>query len=38
MGLIAAISGDYQESMLWILAVIDGIDGTFARMAKVKEV
>jgi len=40
MGLIAAISGDYQESMLWILAtlVIDGIDGTFARMANVKEV
>jgi len=40
MGLIAAISGDYQASMLWILAtlVIDGIDGTFARMAKVKEV
>ena len=40
MGLLAAIAGDYQESMLWILAtlVIDGIDGTFARMAKVREV
>jgi phosphatidylcholine synthase len=36
MGLLAAVEGDYRMSMLWILAtlVIDGVDGTFARMAK----
>jgi len=40
MGLLAAIDGDYRAAMAWMLAtlVIDGIDGTFARMAKVKEV
>ncbi len=40
MGLLAAVAGDYQAAMLWMLAtlVIDGIDGTFARMANVQEV
>lgn len=40
MGLLAAIDGDYPAAMGWILAtlVIDGIDGTFARMARVEEV
>lgn len=40
MGLLAAIDGDYRMAMFWLLAtlVIDGIDGTFARMAKVQEV
>lgn len=40
MGLLAAVDGDYRAAMLWMLAtlVIDGIDGTFARMAKVQEV
>jgi len=40
MGLLAAIEGDFRTSMFWMLAtlVIDGIDGTFARMARVKEV
>ena len=40
MGLLAAVEGDYREAMFWLLAtlVIDGIDGTFARMANVGEV
>ena len=40
MGLLAAVEGDYRACMFWMLAtlVIDGIDGTFARMARVKEV
>ena len=40
MGLLAAVDGDYRLAMLWVLAtlVIDGVDGTFARMAKVTEV
>ena len=40
LGLLAAIDGDYRAAMFWMLAtlVIDGIDGTFARMARVKEV
>lgn len=40
MGLLAAIEGNYPAAMAWMLAtlVIDGIDGTFARMARVKEV
>ncbi|MFK8163700.1 MAG: phosphatidylcholine/phosphatidylserine synthase [Lewinella sp.] len=40
MGLLAAIDGDYRMAMCWMLTtlVIDGVDGTFARMAKVKEV
>ncbi len=40
MGLIAVTQGDYRLAMLWILValVIDGIDGTFARMARVGEV
>lgn len=40
LGLLAAVEGDYRAAMLWMLAtlVIDGVDGTFARMAKVQEV
>lgn len=40
MGLLAAVDGDYRVAMLWMLAtlVIDGVDGTFARLAKVEEV
>ncbi|SEP95440.1 CDP-alcohol phosphatidyltransferase family protein [Neolewinella agarilytica] len=40
MGLLSAIEGDYRTAMFWMLAtlIIDGIDGTFARMAKVTEV
>ncbi|MGB3801925.1 MAG: hypothetical protein WA952_19050 [Lewinella sp.] len=40
MGLLAVSAGDYRLAMLWILVslVIDGIDGTFARMARVGEV
>ena len=40
MGLLAAVEKDYRAAMLWMLAtlVIDGIDGTFARMARVQEV
>lgn len=40
MGLVAVTEGDYRLAMLWILVtlVIDGIDGTFARMARVGEV
>ncbi|OAV46217.1 phosphatidylcholine/phosphatidylserine synthase [Lewinella sp. 4G2] len=40
MGLLATVAGDYRAAMLWLLAtlVIDGIDGTFARMANVQEV
>lgn len=40
MGLLAAVAGDYRAAMFWMLAtlVIDGVDGTFARMAKVQEV
>ncbi|MEL7376203.1 MAG: hypothetical protein AAFN65_04520 [Bacteroidota bacterium] len=39
-GLLAAIDGDYRMAMFWMLItlIIDGIDGTFARMARVQEV
>lgn len=39
MGLLATVAGDYRAAMLWMLAtlVIDGVDGTFARMARVQE-
>ncbi len=40
MGLLAVAAGDYRAAMLWMLLtlVIDGIDGTFARAARVREV
>ena len=40
MGLLAVSDGDFRLAMLWILVslVIDGVDGTFARMARVGEV
>lgn len=40
MGLLSAVAGDYRATMLWMLAtlVIDGVDGTFARLARVREV
>jgi phosphatidylcholine synthase len=40
MGLLAAVDGDYRRAMFWMLVtlIIDGIDGTFARMARVREV
>jgi phosphatidylcholine synthase len=40
MGLIATHDGEFRLAMLWILValVIDGIDGTFARLARVGEV
>ncbi len=39
MGLLAVTDGNYRAAMFWLLVtlVIDGIDGTFARMAKVQE-
>ncbi len=40
LGLLAAVEGDYRAAMLWILAtlIIDGVDGSFARLARVGEV
>ena len=40
MGLLAVTAGAYREAMLWMLVtlVVDGIDGTFARLARVQEV
>lgn len=40
MGLLAVTEGNYRLAMLWILVtlIIDGIDGTFARLARVGEV
>lgn len=40
MALLAAVEQDWRGTMLWLLLclVIDGIDGTFARMARVSEV
>lgn len=40
MGLIAVSEGNYRAAMAWVLLtlVIDGIDGTFARLARVGEV
>ncbi len=40
MAILAINLGDWREAMLWLILclVIDGIDGTFARLFKVKEV
>ena len=40
MGLLAVTAGNYRAAMGWMLLtlVIDGIDGTFARLARVQEV
>lgn len=40
MAILAINKADYRETMFWLLValVIDGIDGTFARLFKVKEV
>ena len=40
MGLLAVSEGEYRLAMLWILIslIIDGVDGTFARLARVGEV
>ena len=40
MGLLAVTAGAYREAMGWMLVtlVVDGIDGTFARLARVQEV
>jgi phosphatidylcholine synthase len=40
MAIIAVNAGNWRAAMLWLLAalVIDGIDGTFARLFKTKEV
>ncbi len=40
MGLLAVTAGNYREAMAWMLLtlIIDGIDGTFARLARVQEV
>jgi len=40
MAILAINEGDWRATMFWLLAalIIDGIDGTFARMFKVKEV
>ena len=40
MGLLAVTAGAYRQAMLWMLVtlVVDGIDGTFARLARVQEV
>ncbi|MEM8582658.1 MAG: hypothetical protein AAGF87_00245 [Bacteroidota bacterium] len=39
-GLLAAIESDYRMAMFWMLIalIIDGVDGTFARMARVQEI
>src|ERR687893_3264694 len=39
MALTAIEAGDFRGALLWLLAalVVDGIDGTLARAAKVKE-
>jgi phosphatidylcholine synthase len=38
--LVASTEGDFRTAMIWLMIsfLIDGIDGTFARMARVKEV
>ncbi|MEL6846419.1 MAG: hypothetical protein AAFP02_24700, partial [Bacteroidota bacterium] len=35
-----AVEGDYRAAMFWMLVtlVVDGVDGTFARLARVREV
>ena len=40
MAILAINAKDWRDTMFWLLAalVIDGIDGTFARMFRVKEV
>lgn len=40
LALLAAVEQDWRKCMLWLLLclIIDGVDGTFARMAKVREV
>ncbi len=40
MAIVAIDKGNWKQCWLWLLLclVIDGIDGTFARMARVKEV
>lgn len=40
MALLAAVEHDWRSAMLWLVVCqfVDGIDGTFARMAKVREV
>ena len=40
MAILAINEKDWRTAMIWLVVslVIDGIDGTFARMAKVKEV
>lgn len=40
MGLLAVAAGDFRAAMGWMLLalIIDGIDGTFARLARVGEV
>lgn len=40
LALLAIENGDFRVAMFWMLAtlVIDGVDGTFARLARVKEV
>ncbi len=40
MALLAAVAQDWRNSYLWLLLclLIDGIDGTFARLARVREV
>ena len=39
MGMLAIADGRFREAMFWLLVtlVIDGIDGTFARLAQVGE-
>lgn len=40
LGLLAAARHDYRMAMLWLIVafIIDGIDGTFARLFRVSEV
>ncbi|THH42047.1 CDP-alcohol phosphatidyltransferase family protein [Neolewinella litorea] len=40
MGLLAVSEGDFRQAMLWILValIIDGVDGSLARLARVREV
>lgn len=40
MGLLAVADGDYRAAMGWLMLslLIDGIDGTFARLFRVREV
>ncbi|MCB0706284.1 MAG: hypothetical protein KDC34_13290 [Saprospiraceae bacterium] len=40
MAILAIVDHEWQEAAYWLLAalLIDGVDGTFARMARVREV